>query len=116
MTAAASARGLVHGVPQSCGPQRPDAIKWAMPYPPRMTAAKLPATTARRNAAVMVYSIEDSVRPKSPPAYALFGGQIVLEFTLSLSLRPAPIRHRNPVRTSLAVVTLERSGSIPSAP
>jgi Phage integrase family len=41
--------------------QRTEAIKWAMPYPPMMTAAKLPATTARRNAAVMVYSMKDSV-------------------------------------------------------
>jgi hypothetical protein len=48
--------------PSSRSHQRTDAIKWAMPYPPRMTAAKLPATTARRKAAVMVYSIKDSVR------------------------------------------------------
>jgi hypothetical protein len=34
-----------------------------MPYPPRMTAAMLPATTTRRNAAVMVYSMADPVRP-----------------------------------------------------
>jgi hypothetical protein len=44
------------GLPMGLKPQRTEAIKWAMPYPPRMTAAKLTATTARRNAAVMVYS------------------------------------------------------------
>jgi hypothetical protein len=42
--------------------QRAETIKWAMPYPPRMTAA-MPATAARRNAAVMVYSMADPIRP-----------------------------------------------------
>jgi hypothetical protein len=38
--------------------QRAETINCATPYPPRMTAAKLPATTARRKAAVMEYSME----------------------------------------------------------
>jgi hypothetical protein len=37
--------------------QSAETINCAMPYPPRMTAAKLPATTARRKAAVMAYSM-----------------------------------------------------------
>jgi hypothetical protein len=37
--------------------QRAEAINRATPYPPRMTAAKLPATTARRKAVVMAYSM-----------------------------------------------------------
>jgi hypothetical protein len=53
--------------------QRAEAIKWAMPYPPRMTAAMLPATTARRNAAVMVYSMEDHVRPTQQHPAPQFG-------------------------------------------
>src|SRR5204863_7930631 len=40
-----------------------------IPYPQSMTAAKLPATTARRNASVTAYSIKDSIRRK----FTLFG-------------------------------------------
>ena len=40
--------------------QRAETINCAKPYPPKMTAAKLPTTTARRKAAVMAYSIRAS--------------------------------------------------------
>jgi hypothetical protein len=46
--------------------QRAEAINCATPYPPRMTAAKLPATTARRKAAVMAYSIESPQSKERP--------------------------------------------------
>jgi hypothetical protein len=39
------------------GHQRAEAINRATPYPLRMTAARLPATTARRKAVVMAYSM-----------------------------------------------------------
>jgi hypothetical protein len=48
--------------------QRAEAINCATPYPPRMTAAKLPATTARRKAVVMAYSMEALKAKVAPPA------------------------------------------------
>jgi hypothetical protein len=54
--------------------QRAEAINCAIPYPPRMTAAKLPATTARRKVAVMAYSMEalkSKVRPPAPRELAV---------------------------------------------
>jgi len=49
--------------------QRAEAINCAMLYPPMMTAAKLPATTARRKAAVTLYSMGRILSiKKMPPA------------------------------------------------
>jgi hypothetical protein len=40
-----------------------------MPYPPKMTAAKLPATTERRNAAVATYSMEQPLAALMGPEH-----------------------------------------------
>jgi hypothetical protein len=45
--------------------QSAETINCAMPYPPRMTAAKLPATMARTKAAVMAIPWE-GLKAKSP--------------------------------------------------
>jgi hypothetical protein len=46
--------------------QRAEAMICGTPYPPRMTAAKLPATTARRKAAVMAYSMGKPSKQRAP--------------------------------------------------
>jgi hypothetical protein len=56
--------------------QRAEAINCATPYPPRMTAAKLPATTARRKAAVMAYSMGSPQIKSAPSRAKKVGGKI----------------------------------------
>jgi hypothetical protein len=46
--------------------QRAEAINCARQYPPKMTAAKLPATTARRKAAVTAYSMGNPSKRRAP--------------------------------------------------
>jgi len=66
-----------------------------MLYPPMMTTAKLPATTARRNAAVTVYSMGGRLSIKAPlRTVEKSAGQIGPQFAL----------HRN--YSALAVVLL----------
>jgi hypothetical protein len=56
--------------------QRAEAINCATPYPPRMTAAKLPATTARRKAVVMAYSMGSPQIKSAPSRAKKVGGKI----------------------------------------
>jgi hypothetical protein len=92
--------------------QRAEAINCAIPYPPRMTAAKLPATTARRKATVTAYSMAKPSKRRAPLPRQEGYRQIKAASSAAAALQCAPFLRRPPPDDAPVVLKASyRSGS-----